>query len=172
MNVFYKLKVKIVGEYLLNQIVKLSKTDTPTDYVRVEKIDSKNNKGISIVVKFGSNPELLNCGFLKYYKLSFEEESKKYSQMYPGYTASLKGIYEKYKSRPTGKCLRHLKGIVSRFNKDEKASNRKFYLDLYDYIQNHSETVNIKESKTEYFTARNITISSMINGCKITVKSY
>lgn len=156
-----KLRVKIVGNYLIKQIKNLSKCTKTNNYIRCETESNvkKGNKIITktIYIKFDNDEDQMGNNFITFYhnkKLKKDRDFRYYSLSY---------YWELYKDRPHSKFLHHIKNINRRYDKNVNIKTKHFYNKVFDYILNKSyriDDVNI------YST----TIYSALHGCKITIK--
>ena len=168
MNIFKKIKVSIIANYMMNKVIKLSKNDSMiNDYIRIER----SNNNLTIVIKYGNDLELFTASnFLKYYKIYSDKERKQsLSRFQYEYNTKLSRVYRKYKEKPSARFCKHLIGISNKYNKSTKQKTRDLYIAVYDYIQDHVIDFRIN-SKPEFFNCRAIIFASMLNSCKITIK--
>lgn len=168
MNIFKKIKVSIIANYMMDEVIKLSKNNSMiNDSIRIER----SNNCLSIIIKYGSDLELFTASnFLKYYKIYSDKERKQCMSRFDfNHNVKLPRVYKRYKEKPSARFCKHLVNISNKYNKSTKPKTRDLYIAVHDYIQDHVNDFRIN-SKPEFFNCRAIIFASMLNSCKITIK--
>ena len=159
-----KLKVKIVGNYVIRKIKRLSKCPEPTQYIRCSEPKSDNGFKYkqTISIKYKSTKD--NDTTVKSYK------TVEMMKNIP-FIDDLKHKLKMLKYKPSKRLINHLKNINRRYDKTFNPKQKKFYTAVNDYINNKIYTISgVKE--INFFTINNTYIESAIHGCKIVLKGY
>ena len=159
MKIFKKIKARIIANYIIKQIQKISKTDTCNEYLRVTE-NLKKSKYIYIKFNLINSVKDVQMNFIEYYN-SYRKIAKR------GYYFPKKSIFNYwkiYKKRLPNKFYKYLNLLSKRYDFYEPEKVRKLALMVID---------NISNSKYELFdgsSVYNTMINTQINCYKITLK--
>lgn len=131
MKIFNKIRARIIANYVIKQIKKISKTDTLNEYLHITK---NINKSKYIYVKFNmiNGIKDINMNFIKFYNSQREINKNIYCLQ----RKTIFDCWKIYKKRLPKKLYKYLDLLSKRydFNKPEKV--RKFALMIMDNISN------------------------------------
>lgn len=157
-----KLKVKIVGNYVIRKIKKLSKCPEPTQYIRCSELKSDDKFRYKQIINIKYSKD--NDSTIKSYKNVVTIRNVSFID---GIKHKLKIL--KYK--PSKRLIMYLKNINRRYDKSFDPKQKKFYTAVNDYINIKIYTISeIKDIKI--FTIDYTYIESAIHGCRIILKGY
>lgn len=131
MNFFKKIKARVIANYIIKQIKKISKTNTCDEYLRVTE---NLNKSKYIYIKFNliNGVKDIHINFIEYYN-SYIKIAK------CGYYFLRKSIFDywkKYKKRLPNKFYKYLDLLSKRYDFDKPEKIRKLALMVMDNISN------------------------------------
>ena len=158
MEIFKKIKARIIANYIIKQIKKISKIDIYNEHFRVT---GNVNKSKYIYIKFNliNGVKDINMNFIEYY--NSQREIKNKLNLEP---KSIFYYWNIYKKRLPNKLYKYLDLLNKRYNFYEPEKVRKLALMVLD---------NISNSKYELYDGSFIhnTMFNTMNNCyKITLK--
>lgn len=160
-----KLRVKIVGNYVIRKIKKLSKCPEPTQYIRCSEPKCDNGfryKQIITIKYTKSNKD--NDTTIKSYKDVVVMNNIPFID-------GLKHKLKILKYKPSKRLISYLKNINRRYDRSFNPKQRKFYAAVNDYINTKIYTISgIKDINC--LTINSTYIESAIHGCKIILKGF
>ena len=160
MKIFKKIKARIIANYIIKQIQKISKTDTCNEYLRVTE-NLKKSKYIYIKFNLINSVKDVQMNFIEYYN-SYRKIAKR-GYYFPK-KKSIFNYWKIYKKRLPNKFYKYLNLLSKRYDFYEPEKVRKLALMVID---------NISNSKYELFdgsSVYNTMINTQINCYKITLK--
>jgi hypothetical protein len=161
MNFFKKIKARLISNYIIKQIRKISKTDTYNEFLRVtEKI--KNSKYIYIKFNLINGMKDVQMNFIQYYNSHRKIEKRDGYYYYPRKT--IFDYWKIYKKRLPSKLYKYLDLLSKRYNFYESEKVRKFALMVIENISNS------RYELSNGSVVLNTIINSGINCYKITLK--
>ena len=130
MKIFKKIKARIIANYIIKQIKKLSKIDIYNEYFRVT---GNVNKSKYIYIKFNliNGVKDINMNFIEYYCSRREIENK--SNLQP---KSIFYYWDIYKKRLPSKLYKYLDLLSKRYDFYEPEKVRKLALMVLDNVSN------------------------------------
>ena len=158
MKFFKKIKARIIANYIIKQIKKISKIDTYNEHFRVT---GNVNKSKYIYIKFNliNGVKDINMNFIEYY--NSQREIKNKLNLEP---KSIFYYWNIYKKRLPNKLYKYLDLLSKRYDFYEPEKVRKLALMVLD---------NISNSKYELYDGsfiHNTMFNTMTNCYKITLK--
>lgn len=159
-----KLKVRIVGNYVIRKIKKLSKCSEPTQYIRCSelKYDSGFKYKQTISIRYKSNNDA-------------DTTIKSYKDVVVIHNVPfIDGLKRKLyilKYKPSKRLINYLKNINRRYDRTFNPKQKKFYAAVNDYINTKVYTITGNKD-IDHFTINSTYIESAIHGCKIILKGY
>ena len=158
MKFFKKIKARIIANYIIKQIKKISKIDIYNEHFRVT---GNVNKSKYIYIKFNliNGVKDINMNFIEYY--SSQREIKNKLNLEP---KSIFYYWNIYKKRLPNKLYKYLDLLSKRYDLYEPEKVRKLALMVLD---------NISNSKYELYDGsfiHNTMFNTMTNCYKITLK--
>lgn len=158
MKIFKKIKARIIANYIIKQIKKLSKIDIYNEHLHVTE---NVNKSKYIYIRFNliNGVKDINMNFIEYYCSRREIENKLNLQ-----PKSIFYYWNIYKKRLPKKLYKYLDLLSKRYDFYEPEKVRKFALMVLD---------NVSNSKYELYDGsfiHNTMFITMINCYRITLK--
>ena len=159
MKIIMKIKARIIANYIIKQIKKISKTNTLNVYLHVTE-NIKNTNYIYVKFNMMNGVKDINMGFIEFY--NSQKAINKDVHYFP--KKSIFNYWKIYKKRLPNKFYKYLNLLSKRYDFYEHEKVRKLALMVID---------NISNSKYELFdgsSVYNTMINTQINCYKITLK--
>ena len=159
MKFFNKIKARIISNYIIKQIKKISKTDTLNVYLHVTE-NIKKRKYIYVKFNIMNGVKDINMGFIEFY--NSQRAINKDVHYFP--KKSIFDYWKIYKKRLPKKFYKYLDLLSKRYDFDKPEKVRKLALMVMDNISNSS--YELSDGSIVYNTMFNIYITCY----KITLK--
>jgi len=160
MKIFKKIKAQIIANYIIEQIQKISKTDTCNEYLRVTE-NIKKTKYIYIKFSLLDGVKDVHMSFIEFYNSLRKNENGDY---FP--RKSIFDYYKIYKKRLPNKLYKYLDLLSKRYKDDEPEKIRKLAIMVIDNISNS------RYKLSDGSTVHNTMVNTGINCYKITLKLF
>jgi hypothetical protein len=157
MKNFKKIKARIIANYIIKQIRKISKTDTCNEFLRVTE-NVKKSKYIYIKFNLMDGVKDIQMNFIEYYNLYRKLERNNFPRK------SIFDYWKIYKKRLPSKFYKYLDLLSKRYKDREPEKARKLALMVINYISNS------KYKLSNGLIVHNTLINTGINCYKITLK--
>ena len=160
MKFFNKIKARIISNYIIKQIQKISKCDdTCNEYLRITK---NINKTKNIYIKFNLiyGVKDIHMNFIEYYNSKRKIEKRSYYFR----RKSIFDYWKIYKKHLPKKLYKYLDLLSKRYDFYEPEKVRKLALMVIDNISNSKYKI------SDYSIVYNTMINTNINCYKITLK--
>ena len=161
MNFFNKIKARIISNYIIKQIKKISKTDTLNVYLHVTE-NIKKRKYIYVKFNIMNGVKDINMSFIEFY--NSQRAINKDVDYFP--KKSIFDYWKIYKKRLPKKFYKYLDLLSKRYDFDKPEKVRKLALMVMDNISNSS--YELSDGSIVYNTMFNIYITCY----KITLKLF
>ena len=159
MNIFKKIKARIIANYIIKQIKKISKTDTLNMYLHVTET-IKKTKYIYVKFNIMNGVKDVNMSFIDFY--NSQRAINKYAYYFP--KKSILDYWKIYKKPLPKKLYKYLDLLSRRYDFDKPEKVRKLALMVMDNISN--SRYNLSDGSTVH----NTMINTYITCYKITLK--
>lgn len=159
MKIFKKIKARIIANYIIEQIQKISKTDTCNEYLRVTET-IKKTKCIYIKFTLLNGTKDIHMSFIEFYNSQRKNENGCYPRK------SIFDYWNVYKKRLPSKLYKYLNLLSKRYNDHEPEKVRKLALMVIDNMSNS------RYKLSDSSTVHNTMVSTGINCYKITLKLF
>ena len=160
MKIFNKIKARLITNYIIKQIQKISKNDTCNEYLHVVTENIKNTKYIYIKFSMINGVKDINMSFNEFYNSQIA--INKYVYYFP--KKSIFDYWKIYKKRLPKKLYKYLDLLSRRYDFDKPEKIRKLALMVMDNISNS----NYKLSDSSI--VHNTMFNTYITCYKITLK--
>lgn len=160
MKIFKKIKAQNITNYIIEQIQKISKTDTCNEYLRVTE-NIKKTKCIYVKFSLLDGVKDVHMSFIEFYNSLRKNENGDY---FP--RKSIFDYYKIYKKRLPNKLYKYLDLLSKRYKDGEPEKIRKLAIMVMDNISN--SRYNLSDNSTVH----NTMINTGINCYKITLKLF
>lgn len=159
MNFFNKIKARIISNYIIKQIQKISKTDTLNVYLHVTE-NIKKRKYIYVKFNIMNGIKDINMSFIEFY--NSQRAINKDVDYFP--KKSIFEYWKIYKKRLPRKFYKYLDLLSKRYDFYEPEKVRKLALMIIDNISNS------KYKLSDDSIIHNTMINTHINCYRITLK--
>lgn len=160
MKIFKKNKAQIIANYIIEQVQKISKTDTCNEYLHVTE-NIKKTKYIYIKFSLLDGVKDVHMSFIEFYNSLRKNENGDY---FP--RKSIFDYYKIYKKRLPNKLYKYLDLLSKRYKDDEPEKIRKLAIMVIDNISNS------RYKLSDGSTVHNTMVNTGINCYKITLKLF
>ena len=161
MKIFKKIEARIIANYIIKQIQKISKTDTCNEYLRVTK-NIKKTKCIYVKFNMMNGVKDINMGFIEFY--NSQKSINKDVYYFP--KKSIFDYWKIYKKRLPKKLYKYLDLLSRRYDFDKPEKVRKLALMVLDNISNSNYKL------SDGSIVHNTMFNTYITCYKITLKLF
>lgn len=162
MKIFKKIEARIITNYIIKQIQKISKTDTCNEYLRVTE-NIKKTKCIYVKFNLMDGVKDIHMSFIEYYNSRRAADERDYC-CFP--RKSVFDYWKIYKKRLPCKLYKYLDLLSKRYDFYEPEKVRKLALMVIDNLSNS------RYKLSDGSTVHNTMVNTGINGYKITLKLF